>query len=934
MLIRNFMQTGKRMLFGKIFRVFIALVLFLSNDKTNLPMKRNGLLLVLVLILLPSCHKQVIRKYSEVLETTRKNEPLSPAGSVVYSGDSLRNIGFPAGGIGTGDILLGGRGNILELEIFGRADWDESPPYMTFFSLWFKNQKEYSGARILEGQLLNDFPNPFGVPREELAGIPRFESCRFIAEYPYARVILEDKDVPLKAALTAWNPFIPLDTDDSSLPMAIFSWKIENPGKDTVRSALAFNMGNPFRTYRNSHGLSGTVQYYGKEGLSAVLFTQDSPEKGEVMIATSALSPDVETRWYRGNWWDNAHVFWDDFSDDGRISDVREAYTYSSSDQDVATLSVPFTLPPGKSITIPYYVFWRMPVREREASMALGAGDVVPKTIHNYYAGKFESTPALSDYYMEREGMLDSTTRQYHDLLFSSTLPVYVLDALASNTAGMKSNLILRTAKGTVHAFEGLGNTFGCCPGNCTHVWDYAQSMAFLFPDLERNMRETNYLHDTEDDGYQSCRAIVPLGNYHMYGLATDGQLGTIMRAYREWKLSGDTEWLARLWPKIKASLEFTWKGAGKPEPGKGWMRNAEIPWDPGKQGVIRGNQPNTYDINFFGPNMLTGSLYLGALKAASEMADAMGDPQSAEDYRQLAQKGREAYEKLLWNGSYYEQKVEVVDGIRIPRRLRSPGDSLPKYQFEKGCLSDQLLGQFLADVTGLGDLLDSTHINRTLSSIYNHNFVKSFRDFDNVQRVYALNDESGLLLCSWPEGGKPLLPFVYSDEIWTGVEYQVAASLIWHGFVDEGLEVARAVRNRYRGYNRNPLGEIESGRYYARSMSSWALLNALTGYEYDGVSRSLSFDPKINRDAFFGFWSTGSAWGSFSVNKNEVTLRTEYGSQPLKTFSFTHPSAKRIMELPESAKNSQVNGDRFTVDFDDGFVLEKGKEIVIVMGN
>ncbi|HYW94807.1 MAG TPA: GH116 family glycosyl hydrolase, partial [Bacteroidales bacterium] len=471
-----------------------------------------------------------------------------------------------------------------------------------------------------------------------------------------------------------------------------------------------------------------------------------------------------------------------------------------------------------------------------------------------------------------------------------------------------------------------------CCPGNCTHVWNYAQSAAFLFPELERNMRETNYLHDTKWNGYQSFRAIVPLGDYMMHAVATDGQLGTIMRAYREWKFSGDNAWLAGLWPKIKAALEFTWKGAGPVRPGYEWMRNAEVPWDPGKEGVIRGDQPNTYDIDFFGPNMLTGSLYLGALKAASEMAVAMGETEKAEAYLSLAEKGREAYENLLWNGSYYEQKVEVIDGVHIPGRLKSPGEGLPKYQFGKGCLSDQLLGQFLADVTGLGNLLDSAHINRALQSIYNHNFVKSFRDFDNVQRVYALNDESGLLLCSWPEGGKPLLPFVYSDEVWTGVEYQVASSLIWHGQVDEGLEVARAVRNRYRGYNRNPLGEIESGRYYARSMSSWALLNALSGYKFDGVAKSLGFDPRINRDDFFTFWSTGTAWGSFSIKNKAVKLKVEYGQLPLKLFAFTYPSAKGVLEKPEKATAVIVKGNSIEVSFKDGFRLNRGQSIVLAV--
>jgi len=149
------------------------------------------------------------------------------------------------------------------------------------------------------------------------------------------------------------------------------------------------------------------------------------------------------------------------------------------------------------------------------------------------------------------------------------------------------------------------------------------------------------------------------------------------------------------------------------------------------------------------------------------------------------------------------------------------------------------------------------------------------------------LNDEPGLLLCTWPKGERPALPFVYSDEVWTGIEYQIAALLIYNGLVDEGLEIVRSVRERYAGYNRNPWEEEECGHHYARAMSSWSLLLALAGFEYSGVQKKIGFAPAIHPEDFRTFWSCGSGWGVFSqqINRDgyEASLNVNYGSLKLK---------------------------------------------------
>jgi hypothetical protein len=179
---------------------------------------------------------------------------------------------------------------------------------------------------------------------------------------------------------------------------------------------------------------------------------------------------------------------------------------------------------------------------------------------------------------------------------------------------------------------------------------------------------------------------------------------------------------------------------------------------------------------------------------------------------------------------------------------------------------------------------------------------MTDFREFSNGQRTYALNDERGLLLCSWPKGGRPPLPFVYSDEVWTGIEYHVASHLIYEGMIEEGLTVAKAVRDRYDGLRRNPWDEVECGHHYARAMSSWGLLPALTGFSYSGVEKRLEFAPKINAEDFASFWSTGSGWGRFAQKTAgekgaAYALAVESGSQALSSFTVTLPPSLKGKE-------------------------------------
>jgi len=566
---------------------------------------------------------------------------------------------------------------------------------------------------------------------------------------------------------------------------------------------------------------------------------------------------------------------------------VKDAQESQEGQSDAASLLVQVELKPGEEKIIPFYLTWYFPNRENYWNREK---EVKGKRFRNYYSTQYQGSLDAAFYLITNISGLYEDTKAFHDLLFSSTYPPYVIDAVSSQASSLKTNLLMRTEEGKAFGFEGLADIRGSCPMNCTHVWNYENTMAYLFPSLERSFRETDFLHNTFDNGYQVFRTLIPLGPYWWkFKPCTDGQMGNIVRVYREWKLSGDTDWLKKLWPQVKKALEFAWNGVGEVEEGLKWQQELlKMPWDPDQNGVMEAEQHNTYDIEYYGPNTMTGSLYLAALKASAEMAEALGEKNKAQLYRKLFKQGSKAYDEMLWNGEYYIQNVQVLDGLTIPEHLKSPKESYPKYQYGSGCLSDQLLGQYLAFVTNLGYVLEKSHVDKALSSIFRYNFFEELSRFSNVQRVYALNNEAGLLLCSWPKGNRPALPFVYSDEVWTGIEYQVAASLIYAGHIDKGLKIVQSTRERYSGFNRNPWDELECGHHYARAMASWAVMLALSGFQYDGVDHTLSFFPKINEHDFHTFWSTGRGWGSCTVDSKNAALNVAFGSLELKQLSFS----------------------------------------------
>lgn len=808
----------------------------------------------------------------------------------IYHEEEQSEISFPLGGIGSGCIGLSGNGRLTDFEIFHRPN-KQTVNGLTHFAVKAESGGRVLDARILQGDTQKDFAGGVlrgyhswgyghGASRMTLAGMRHFRNVNFHGNFPIASVTYQDADFPAFLTLHAANPFIPANQKDSSLPAAFFECEIENTADDEITYTIAFTMKNPF---------SGTTrnEYLSENGRSGILFSnragKRSPDYGNAVILTDCEDSSHQEYWYRSDWFDDLTTFWDNFTAYGPL--VNRHYARPGTDGEMATLTGRITLAPHETRTLRFLFAWFVPNVTKYWDSK--ASREKPYSWKHYYASLFSSSRDIAHYCMDQWEPLLHTTRCFQKALYASSLPPVVMDAIQGNLAILKSSTCMRLSDGSFYTFEGANVTSGSCEGSCTHVWNYAYALAFLFPELERSMRELEYTYSVKPDGEMNFRLMLPLKDINAFdNCCADGQLGGVIKFYRDFKLCGDTGWLKKYWPQVKKTLEFA------------WSRENRFQWDPGETGVLTGRQHHTLDMELFGPNSWLTGYYLGALKAGAYLARKAGDTDAAAHYETLFQKGTAYVEAHLFNGQHYIQEIDLRD----QKILKKFGQNdvywnketkEMKYQYQEGCEIDQVIAQWHAGLTGLGAIFDPDHVKSALQSIYRLNFG-SMRDLSNPCRVYALDDEKGTAVCAYDtDAYKPHIPLPYAQECMCGMEYAAACLMLMNGMEKEALELVQAVRDRYDGRKRNPWSEIECGSSYVRSLASYAFLPAYSGFRYDLSEGMIGFKPLHPGDYFF---SVDGAWGSAALSGHASAVNLLYGSLTLSAFLTDLPSVDRIL--------------------------------------
>ncbi|MEJ7827632.1 MAG: GH116 family glycosyl hydrolase [Segetibacter sp.] len=816
----------------------------------------------------------------------------------VYSGEYLKRVAFPIGGMGAGMFCLEGTGAISHMSVRHRPEIFHEPAM--FAAIAIKGEKTV--AKVIEG------PVPdwkmFGQrgagngSAGSVFGLPRFSNVEFTTRFPFGYINLKDEDLPLTVQITGWSPFIPTDEDNASLPVGALEYKFVNKGNKAVDAVFSYNSRNFIvkddkATAKKISGKSKIEKIVNGFVLSQEATAERPDLQGHFAIFTDNPDTAVDHCWFRGAWWDPLTMAWNTIKE-GNIKTNPPVESGAPG----ASLFVPFKLQPGNEKTIRLMMAWYVPdsdlhvgekVKDEKQNCGTGCcstpSDLGIENKSNFnsanykpwYSSKFNDIYEVARYWEENYNDLKKKSGLFRDAFYSSTLPPEVTEAVAANLTILKSPTVMRQYDGRLWNWEGCGDDAGCCHGTCTHVWNYAQALPHLFPSLERSLRHTEFCENQGMEGHQGFRANMPISPVkHDFHSAADGQLGGIMKVYREWRISGDNDWLKKMYSMTKSSMDYCIKT-----------------WDPKSKGIVEEPHHNTYDIEFWGPDGMCTSFYLGALSAISEMGKFLKKDVSR--YKDLSTKGKKYMEDKLYNGEYFMQQIQWT-GLNAPDPVNAQSFNTkyteealevlkkegPKYQYGTGCLSDGVLGGWIARMCGLEDPTDAAKTKSHLLAVHKYNLKKDLSDHANPQRpAYALGSEGGLLLCTWPKGGKLSLPFVYSDEVWTGIEYQVASHLMLMGQVEEGLEIVRECRDRYDGRIRNPFNEYECGHWYARAMSSYGCLQGLTGVRYDAVDQILYIDSKVGD--FTSFISAESGFGTVSLKKGKPALKIVYGKLPVK---------------------------------------------------
>lgn len=820
-----------------------------------------------------------------------------------YEDKYLDEVAMPLGGIGTGTISLGGRGDLRDWEIMNRGAIGFLPAFKLvqptiangpFFAIYYKKSTDSAGLiRVLEGPLpVRDYYGDWGADAVN-SGFPRFEKTVFNTAYPLAQINFKHPAVPFDIRLEAFNPLVPGDEDKSGIPVAILRYVITNTSNSTIETAICGMIPN----YIGVDGWSGkpveNINTYRKDNeVSGIYMHSDRKDTNDMNYGTMALATTAKegisyrTSWKKLGWNWTFRDFWDDLVADGTLTDYPETKDSVPSNTGIygdkddskietppATLAIKQRLSPGESKEITFLVTWHFPNRRAWDN---GFEQIYTKTgtdniVGNYYTTQYSDAWDVAKKVVNNLPSLENETIAFVEAITQNDLPEVIKEAALFNLANLRCQTVFRTRDGLPFAWEGTGSikgtkigaekSSGWGFGTCTHVWNYETATPFLFGRLATKFREVEFLHATEEDGGMNFRIPLPLHSENAKKWAhraADGQMGCVIRAYREWQLSGDDAKLRSMYPNIKKALRFAW-GAGK--------------WDTDKDGVMEGSQHNTMDINYMGPNPQMAGWYLGALRAGEEMAAYLADKSFGQEVKALYTKGRKWVDANLFNGEYYEHQI--------------PGGASKIAQLGKGCLVDQLIGQNIALTAGLGYILDRDKVQTTMKSIMKYNLVTDFNDHFNTFRSFGVGKETGLIMASYPHGDLLDFPFPYYTEIMTGFEYSTAAQMLYEGQTENGLKIFEAIRNRFDGNKRNPFNEGEYGHRYGRAMASWTGILAYTGFQYSAVKKMMSFNPLKGKY----FWSNGYQYGTISIgdegNGKTVEISSLNGDLVLQDFTL-----------------------------------------------
>jgi len=860
-----------------------------------------------------------------------------------YSGEALRAVALQLGPVGQGSISLAGDGGLRQWQINNKVSHDAHVPD-SFFAIRV-DTKGTSKSVVLQSPTLYDDskfrPSPYitdhvvpAASKKLLADLPGVKTIEVTAKFPVVHVDYTSGEVPVKVEMDAWSPKIPLDTKNSAIPVIIFNFTVTNNTTNdatvsllgTLQNIAGWNCYDTIANEVNANGYGGNInslfttkQLYGID-MSNPSLASNHAFNGHVACAFLRETNDQFSTMLQFN---SAKDLWKYFTGDGLPGEGYSGASKSGSTWNGA-VACERTIKPGLSTVFTYMISWHFPNRYKDWPLYYSIPNT-PIYIGNKYNKFWKSISEVLNYVAANYTNLQTKTIKFRDSMFDTTLAWQIVDSAANRVALLNSATCLWPEDGYFYAFEGCSKGSGCCPLNCTHVWNYEQCLAKLYPDLERTMREIDLFTQINPYGVVPSRTECPLElkrvwqlweNYTTSPASTnicvDGEIGTVLKAYREVKQGAGKAWFAKIWGPVKKIMSR-------------WMNEL----DSKKDGLISCAQPNTYDVSIYGVNSFIGAYYLCALRATEEMAKLQGDADLQKLCHERFLIGSANLDKACFpNGKWYTQLVDPAHEVQL---------------LTDATFMDALVGQWWAHSLGLGYLLPAAHIKSSLQFAFKRNFVKSFDPAKQYPRKFADQRDSGYFIGFWDEG-PPKNQLYYTNEFcWSGVLHAFVGLCFYEGLKDIGLQALTTLRKCYDGTRRSPWNEIECGDYYARAMAAFLYFEIATGQEWEYATETafkLKFAPRFTPEAFRGFFILGSAWGQYSQiadgpRKNGIAkVEVKHGTLELAEFTVMFSSSSAIVTLDEKVLSDvkmipKANGE-MCLKFPSHVKIEEGQSLAV----
>jgi uncharacterized protein (DUF608 family) len=817
----------------------------------------------------------------------------------VYSHGDLRTIQMPISGICTGQELnLSGEGALKGWRVHATS---------------LETVEQGFALQVISGGQKQSYP----LTQQA------FPDLTFRGEYPIAKVEYANAAIPVQVSLEAFSPYIPLETEDSSLPATVFNYTLKNTSAAPVTATLTASWENAIVGFRRDK-IAGVRRNKAAalNGLTALNLSAEASTAGQTVTNEKGVVtayehlPDLGTQTLALVGEPTRFVVAQEGAGHG---DAISEASVPLAEKLVGTLGRTLQLEAGAIAQVTFILAEYFPNLDVRQLMEKDAqGNPVPPL--RWYTTKYKDAQDVAEYVAANLARLTDATRLWRDTWYDSTLPYWFLDRTFANASTPASGVCYRIASGRFYAYEGAPAPN--YEGTCTHVWQYAHSLARTFPDLERDTRERVDLGIAFD---APSGVIAFRGDASPNGLATDGQAGTLLRIYREHQMAPDDSFLKRNWPNIKQAFKPLFD------------------LDANEDGILEGRQNNTLDCGWYGQIAWMSGEYVAALRAGEAMARELGDADFAAKCARIAQAGTANLAGRLFNGEYFFNIIDPKNAEWI-----NSGD---------GCHIDQVYGQSWAFQVGLPRVFPEKETRTALASIWKYNFAPdacAYFQSKKIGRVFVDPGDPGLIMTTFPrtdwdfaraEGTNPYgRNFAgYFNETWTGQEHQVAAHMLAEGMVQEGLALVRAVHDRYHPSRRNPWWEEEAGIHYSRAMASHGVFLAICGYEHHGPRGHLGFAPKLKPENFRAPFTAAEGWGTFAQTitgeKMRAGVEVKRGRLQLKTLALALPGATPATSMTAALDGQDVPltgavvGDRVTLSLTNPALIAAGHKLDVTIG-